>query len=193
MSDYSGGNNSPGRRGRIVEATLDSITVNGVVGTSMRIVAEAAGVSLGSITYYFTDKDDMFLAAFLEYTHRSVRRFRDYYRGARDFAAARDATTRMLIDSAGQRGSVVLGTELYTISLRRPRFRLVTAQWTKGCREVLREHFDDETTFLIDALYEGLLLHRSMRLGEYSDDRVALAVERLIPPESYCGPPGLVD
>ncbi|MDR7329081.1 TetR/AcrR family transcriptional regulator [Corynebacterium guangdongense] len=176
-----------GRRERIIEATLDSIVSSGVAGTTMRMVAEAAQVSLGSITYYFADKDDLFLAAFLDYTDRSVKEFDSFYDDAVDLASARTATARMLSTSAGSRRSIILGTELYSMSLRRPRFRMVTAQWTSRCREVMRRHFDDDTTFILDALYEGILLHRTMRLGEYTDERIALAVENITPPKSYIG------
>ncbi|WIM72605.1 hypothetical protein QP028_01120 [Corynebacterium suedekumii] len=93
----------------------------------------------------------------------------------------------MLTDSAASRRGTILGSELYTLSLRRPRHRMVLVQWTHRCRKVIREHFDAETTYLLDAFYEGVLLHRSMHLGEYPDESIALAVQRLTPPASYLG------
>lgn len=181
------GAHAPGRRERIIAAALECIVANGVAGTSMRQVAEAAEVSLGSISYYFTDKEALLSAAFLDYTERSAQEFRDYYDGADTLEAAREATTRMLTESADSRRDIILGSELYSPSLRRPLHRMILAAWTQRCREVIAEHFDADTTFVIDALYEGILLHRSMHLGEYSDDRIALAVERLTPPEAYIG------
>ena len=43
----------PNRRQRIIDACLDVIAERGVAGTSHRIVAEAADVPLGSMTYHF--------------------------------------------------------------------------------------------------------------------------------------------
>lgn len=182
-----GGAHAPGRRERIIAATLDCLVAHGVAGTSMRQVAEAAQVSLGSISYYFSDKEALLSAAFLDYTERSVQEFRDYYAAADSLESARAATTRMLTESADSRRDIILGSELYSLSLRRPLHRMILASWTQRCRDVILEHFDADTTFVIDALYEGILLHRSMHLGEYSDERIALAVERLTPPEAYVG------
>ncbi|WP_295627628.1 TetR/AcrR family transcriptional regulator [uncultured Corynebacterium sp.] len=178
---------APERRDRIVAAALECIVAHGVAGTSMRQVADAADVALGSISYYFGDKEALLSAAFIDYTENSVREFRAYYDGVDSLEAARAATTRMLTESADSRHDIILGSELYSLSLRRPRHRMVLDSWTKRCRDVIAEHFDADTTFVIDALYEGILLHRSMRLGEYSDGRIALAVERLTPPETYLG------
>lgn len=176
-----------GHRDRIIDATLDCLVTHGVAGTSMRMVAEGAHVSLGSVTHHFVDKDALLSAAFQVFADRSVARFREYYEGVDSLESARRATVHMLTDSAASRRGTILGSELYTLSLRRPRHRMVLVQWTHRCRKVIREHFDAETTYLLDAFYEGVLLHRSMHLGEYSDESIALAVQRLTPPASYLG------
>ena len=176
-----------GHRDRIIDATLDCLVTHGVAGTSMRMVAEGAHVSLGSVTHHFVDKDALLSAAFQVFADRSAARFREYYEGVDSLESARRATVHMLTDSAASRRGTILGSELYTLSLRRPRHRMVLVQWTHRCRKVIREHFDAETTYLLDAFYEGVLLHRSMHLGEYPDESIALAVQRLTPPASYLG------
>lgn len=176
-----------GHRDRIIDATLDCLVTHGVAGTSMRMVAEGAHVSLGSVTHHFVDKDALLSAAFQVFADRSAARFREYYEGVDSLESARRATVHMLTDSAASRRGTILGNELYTLSLRRPRHRMVLVQWTHRCRKVIREHFDAETTYLLDAFYEGVLLHRSMHLGEYPDESIALAVQRLTPPASYLG------
>ncbi|WIM72604.1 TetR/AcrR family transcriptional regulator [Corynebacterium suedekumii] len=52
-----------GHRDRIIDATLDCLVTHGVAGTSMRMVAEGAHVSLGSVTHHFVDKDALLSAA----------------------------------------------------------------------------------------------------------------------------------
>lgn len=54
----------PERRDRIIEATLDLISAEGVAGTSHRKVAAVADVPLGSMTYHFAGMDDLLHEAF---------------------------------------------------------------------------------------------------------------------------------
>lgn len=177
-----------GPRLRIIDATLDSIVHNGVAGTTMRVVADKADVSLGSIAYYFNDKDGLLAATFSVFAERSVADFGSYFTGIHSLDDARAALSQMLIASAASRKTLILGTELYTLSLRRPLHRMNLLEWTQGCRNVMGQFFDAHTTYLLDAFYEGLLLHRSMSLGEFTEDRINLAITRLTPPESYIGP-----
>jgi len=53
---------------RIVEAALELFREQGYDATTMRAVADAAGVSLGNAYYYFANKDDL-LAAFYQEVH----------------------------------------------------------------------------------------------------------------------------
>lgn len=172
-------------RATILQATLECIVAHGIDGTSLRIVADKAGVSLGSLGYYFQDKDGLLGAAFMSFVEASATEFAQYYEGVDTLEAAREATAQMLIDTASNRTSIILGSELYNLSLRRPRHRIILDEWTKRCRAVMATYFDEDTTFILDAFYEGVILHRSMRLGEYADDRIRTAIERLTPPESF--------
>ena len=56
---------SPGgdRQARILDATLALLTRKGISGVSMRAVAAEAGVALGLVNYYFTDKTSLIAAA----------------------------------------------------------------------------------------------------------------------------------
>lgn len=188
MKQTYGEQHALGRRERIIKAALECIMSYGVAGLTMRLVAERADVSLGSIGYYFDDKDGLLSAAFIAFTDESAQHFASFYEDVDSLESAREATVTMLTSLASSRSDIILGSELYSLSLRRPRHRMVLAEWTRRCREVMGRFFDADTTFILDALYEGVLLHRTMRLGEYSDDRLAQAVERLTPPEVYVGP-----
>ena len=89
-----------GPRLRIIDATLDSILHNGVAGTTMRVVADKADVSLGSIAYYFNDKDGLLAATFSIFAERSVADFGSYFTGIHSLDDARAALSQMLIASA---------------------------------------------------------------------------------------------
>ncbi|MGO4188654.1 TetR/AcrR family transcriptional regulator [Pseudarthrobacter sp. TAF60_1] len=56
--------NDPGRRARILEATLEVIAADGVAGASYRGIAAHAGVPLGSMTYYFPTLEGLIVSAF---------------------------------------------------------------------------------------------------------------------------------
>ena len=56
--------NDPGRRSRILEATLDVIRADGVSAASYRRIASHAGVPLGSVTYYFPTLEGLIVSAF---------------------------------------------------------------------------------------------------------------------------------
>ncbi|MFF1553237.1 TetR/AcrR family transcriptional regulator [Rhodococcus erythropolis] len=56
--------NDPGRRARILQATLEVIKADGVAGVSYRGVAAHAGVPLGSMTYYFPTLEGLIVDAF---------------------------------------------------------------------------------------------------------------------------------
>ena len=175
----------PQRREIILSAALNTITREGVAGLSLRTVAAEAHVALGSIAYYFNDKDGLINAAFKEFTQRSVIQFQSFYEDVTTLEEARAATVSMLSSTAGSRTDTILGSELYALSLRRPRHRMILLEWTQACQDVMRNYFDEATTLALDALYEGAILHHSMHVGETSTQRIALAVERLTPPASF--------
>jgi AcrR family transcriptional regulator len=66
------------RRAQIMRAVMASIAAEGLERTTMRNVAERAGVSTGTIAYYFSSKKDMVDAALLEASQQYMERF---YRG----------------------------------------------------------------------------------------------------------------
>ncbi len=175
----------PGRKQLIINATLRAIVKEGVAGLALRQVAQEADVALGSISYYFGDKDGLLSYAFQDFTDRSATEFGNYFRGVTTLEQARSATVTMLKETAASRTDTVLGSELYALSLRRPRHRVVLAEWTRRCRAVLGRYFDSETTFILDALYEGLILHRAMHIGDYNTELLEETVHRITPPESF--------
>lgn len=55
--------NDPGRRSRILQATLEVIRADGVNAASYRRIASHAGVPLGSVTYYFPTLEGLIVSA----------------------------------------------------------------------------------------------------------------------------------
>lgn len=179
---------APSAREKIIRATLDTIAREGLEGTTMRRVALNAGLSVGAITHHFPNREALLIDAMNQYTDDTVERFNSYFEDVHDLQSAREAVVQLLSAPARSRLDMVVGSELYTISLRRPRFRLLLDRWTRASRDSMLRYFTQDSVYIIDALYEGLLLHRRMNLGEYTDDLITAAVESLTPPEKYIGP-----
>ncbi|GCE78411.1 TetR/AcrR family transcriptional regulator [Cellulomonas biazotea] len=173
----------PDRRDRIVDACLDVVAESGVAGTSHRKVAAAADVPLGSMTYHFDGMDDLLHAAFTRFARTAAERAEQRLAGAHDPDAARRAVVELITrDALGDQRELVLTQELYTLAAREPRYRTITNGWMAASRAALERHFDPTTARLLDALVEGLSLHRALDTEPHDPATVAEAVDRITAP-----------
>jgi TetR/AcrR family transcriptional regulator, regulator of biofilm formation and stress response len=170
----------PGRRDRIIDACLDVIAETGVAGTSHRKVAQAADVPLGSMTYHFTGMDDLLHEAFSRFAQTASQQFDEEIAAAYDADTAKraitDAITHVVL---GNQRDLVLTHELYTLAARDPAFRDITNAWMARSRRTLEQYFDPTTARMLDALVEGLSIHRALDNEPYDRAIVAAAVERI--------------
>lgn len=157
------GHADPRRRERILAATLDHIADEGVAGVSHRKIAARAAVPLGSMTYHFTGIDDLLREAFTLFADHIVTVFERHLDHAESPAQARAAVTGLIHAlSEGTRRDRILTQELYTLAARRPEYRELTQSWMRRSRHLLERHFDPDTARQLDALIEGLTLHRAL-------------------------------
>jgi DNA-binding transcriptional regulator YbjK len=171
----------PNRRQRIIEVALDVIAEHGVAATTHRKVAQAADVPLGSLTYHFTGLDDLLAAAFTKLADDTADGFEAALAGAGDADAAREAVVGLITgEMLGERRNILLTYELYALAARSPDLRRVTDTWMARSRAALARHFDAETTIMLDALIEGLSIHRALALNPMSADTVRDAVNRIV-------------
>ncbi|NYI03576.1 TetR/AcrR family transcriptional regulator [Allostreptomyces psammosilenae] len=174
------GQPDPRRRERILAATLDLIAEEGVVGVSHRKIAARAEVPLGSMTYHFAGIDDVLREAFASFADRVVALFDAYLGAAHDLEQAREAVTDLIHAlSEGTRRDLILTQELYTLAARRPEYRQVTQAWMGHSRRLLERHFDPETARQLDALIEGLTLHRALDTAPQDRELTRMAVTRI--------------
>ncbi|MDP5228571.1 MULTISPECIES: TetR family transcriptional regulator [Arthrobacter] len=172
----------PGRRERIIEASLTLIAEAGVAGTSHRRVAAAADVPLGSMTYHFDGMDELLREAFTRFAGSVAEQFEARLGAAHDREEAKAAVTAIITeDLFGKPRDLVLTHELYTLAAREPRFRDITNSWMARSRRALEWHFDPQTAQLLDALIEGLTIHRALEQEpeRLSRGAVADAVQRI--------------
>ncbi|WP_225654188.1 TetR/AcrR family transcriptional regulator [Streptomyces pseudogriseolus] len=157
------GHTDPRRRERILAAALDLIAEEGVAGVSHRKIAARAGVPLGSMTYHFTGIDELLLEAFTGYADHVVAVFEQHLAGTTTPEEAREAVTDLVHTlSGGPRRDLILVQELYTLAARREPYRALCARWMRRSRALLETHFPPDTARHLDALIEGLTLHRAL-------------------------------
>ena len=171
----------PERADRIIEATLDLIAEHGLAGATYRTVADAAGVPLGSMTYHFPSRGDLLFAAF--------SRFADVAFTPLDDAMAdpdedpREQLVRIVLTDEGLRDRVLLA-ELYVLSFREERYAELTRDWMRRARDAISPRVSSVSGVspaVLDAVQEGLGLHRYFLPEEYPEDVVRATFDALIP------------
>jgi DNA-binding transcriptional regulator YbjK len=175
----------PERRDRIIDVTLDVVAELGVAGTTHRAIARAADVPLGSMTYHFASMDDLLALAFTRLADRTADTFERRLAHASNAGEARDEVVQLImVDLAQSPGDIVLTYELYTLAARRPALRSVTQAWMARSRTALQRHFDENTARYLDALIEGVSVHRALDPEPMDIAHVREAVDRIIGSES---------
>ena len=177
----------PDRRDRIIDVTLDVVAELGVAGTTHRAIARAADVPLGSMTYHFANMDELLGLAFTRLANRIADRFEDRLGQADNAQQVRDAVVELImVDLADSPAEIVLTYELYTLAARRPALRSVTQAWMARSRTALQHHLDPQTARYIDALMEGISVHRALDPEPMGISDVRDAVDRVLrtPPAS---------
>ncbi|WP_298802598.1 TetR family transcriptional regulator C-terminal domain-containing protein [uncultured Pseudokineococcus sp.] len=176
----------PHRRERIVAAALEVLAEHGVAGTTHRRVAAAADVPLGSTTYHFASLADLRAAAYHALSERVSQQYEAALAGARTPAQLVDAVTDLVMGDAGAGAADWSVTyELYLEALKDPALREVTEGWMATSRRVLERVVDPATARGLDALVEGLVMHRLLSTAPMGRDVVREAVRRAVgaPPD----------
>ena len=174
------GRTDPQRRERILAATLDLIAEEGLARVSHRKIAARAGVPLGSMTYHFSGIEALLREAFRRFTDHIVDVFDTYLSAAADCEQARTAVVDLVHAlSEGRQRDLVLTQELYTLAARRPEYRELTQEWMRRSRRHLEKHFDPDTARQLDALIEGLTLHRALARRPHSRELTLESVTRI--------------
>lgn len=171
----------PQRRDRIIDSTLAVIAENGVAGTTHRKVARHADVPLGSMTYHFTNMDELLLEALTRYADRINDRYAERVGAARSTDDLVEAIVDLVHwELVRSPDDLVLSLELYTLAARKPDFRRITHQWMLNSRTALERFVDADTAFDLDALIEGLFIHTSLDQAARPRSSTERAVRRLL-------------
>jgi AcrR family transcriptional regulator len=82
-------------RGRLLDATVESLITVGYAGTTIRHVTELAGVSQGAQSHHFPHRVDLVVSAFERLAEQRVER---YGERARELSGERETRLRALLD-----------------------------------------------------------------------------------------------
>ncbi len=171
----------PGRKERIVEAAVAVLAEHGVAGTTHRLVAQAADVPLGSLTYYFTGLADLREHAFRLHAGRLSARYAAYLDAVATRADLLDAVTDLIHGQVGADDrDMVLAYELYLAAMRDPALRAVTEDWMQAGRAVLERFLDPVTARGVDALIEGLIMHNALSAAPLGREEIRTIVARVV-------------
>lgn len=178
--------NDPTRKDRIRLAALEVIADEGIHATTHRKIAERAEVPLGSLTYYFSTLDDLFVQAFTMFGEASDERWGALLAAAPDAAAAK----RVLVDAvcgptAATPREMRLIREMYSYGSFSPAVAALIRDFERESRQALQRHFSEAAARALDALVEGWMVHQSWdptaldrRLVEAAIDALADLVDR---------------
>ncbi|MDQ4503386.1 TetR family transcriptional regulator [Sinomonas sp. ASV322] len=170
----------PDRRERIIQACLEVIAEAGVAGTTHRKVATAADVPLGSMTYHFDGMDELLREAFTQFADTVADAFERRMAAVEGREAAKAAVVAIITEDVfGTQRDLVLTHELYTLAARDSGFRDITNAWMARSRRALEQHFDPATARLLDALIEGLTIHRALDTEPHDPSTAVDAVGRI--------------
>ena len=86
----------PARRRELADAACRVIARNGLAGTTLAHVAEESGWSIGSIRYYFPNKDELVASALWRVGERVDQRIRDRTAGGMTVKDLRTAAVELL-------------------------------------------------------------------------------------------------
>jgi AcrR family transcriptional regulator len=187
------------RRVDVLRAVANLIAEHGIDGMSMRQVADAAGLSTGTINYYFRNKQTL-IAAAMDYVY-SLPADRDAHRNKPALEQIRNAISIFSFTTEGHRrwwrfwleyaaraardqDLMDSHDERYT---RQRRYFRALIDAGREDRELRPDIDVDETVDTLLALIDGLATHQIINSRSVNPARAAHLLERFL--ESLTAPP----
>ena len=132
------------RRVLLLQTTLRLIADEGIDAVSHRSVAEAAGVPLGSTTYWFSSRQDMLRQALEYFARLEIETLRERLGAVLGRRLSRkrlvDEFTDLLVPQLGEaRWRTIAQYALLQEAARQPELEPVCREWTAAWNEALEE------------------------------------------------------
>ncbi|MFD2840472.1 TetR/AcrR family transcriptional regulator [Populibacterium corticicola] len=167
------------KRERILDATLDLVAQSGLTGATYRTIAVESGVPLGSMTYYFSSREELLFAAFQRFTHISFARMKEAA-APNDRNLVDSLTQLILTETTSERlRDRILLAELYVLSYREQRYAELTREWMKRAHEVIAEANPLVSPRALDAAQEGLTIQRHFMPEEVTEELIFATLNKI--------------
>ena len=161
----------PGRRDRLLQVALEVIIARGVAGATYRLIAEAADVPLGSMTYHFTSRDELVLAAFERFAEESFSHL-DSATSAGVGDPVERLTQMVVSEFNDQPRERILLAEMYVLAFRDERYAALMRRWTERSQAAIERQLPGLNGRALNAVRNGLTLQRYCFPGEADADLV---------------------
>lgn len=163
-------------------AVLDLVAEHGMAGVSHRTVARAAGVPLGSTTYYFDSLDDLLAGALdrlVDDYERTLRAWAEPLAGAAP-AALTAATTELVVDYLRDRRRARMEYALCVAAMDRPALRPAAARYTAVSVDVLSALVPRPVAVALTAAIDGFLVEALVAPEPVDPDTVRTALAAIV-------------
>ena len=171
----------PHRKERILDAAIDVLAERGVAGATHRLIAAAADVPLGSLTYHFESLEDLRAQAFTRLSERVTVAYEAHFTQVATADDLIGAVTTLIHGAVGaDTAEWAVTYELYLAALRDPALRVITEGWMRASRTVLERFVDPDTARSLDALIEGMVMHRMLSTAPATREQTTTAVRRIL-------------
>lgn len=116
------------RREDILETSIELFSAKGYLNTSTRHIAEALGISVGNLYYYFSNKEDILIEIFQRYVDDSLKEIRTFnYEDDEKFLLKEFLTGHIKLSAKHQ----FLHLEFNAIMKNSPRFKTIMRHHVK--------------------------------------------------------------
>jgi DNA-binding transcriptional regulator YbjK len=198
VSGYERARSASGERKirQILEAAVRVFGSGGPVAVTHRAVADAAGVPLGSTTYYFKDRDDLMRRTMEHAVNVEAERLNtivDSFEGDITVEASVELLTEMFFDKTIADPLYDLALfEMFLEATRNPDLRDLTRAWSQMIADLTDRVLPptdpaiprDVAVQIVATLIDGLMLeeasNQTLGLAALSD-RLRLVIIRLVP------------
>lgn len=143
----------------IIAKAFEVIAENGVAGVTHRKIAAMAEVSLGSMTYHFSGKDELLFTVFSRFVVEGA----EFVRSCLASAVTADEAIHILAEALtdgvwANRNNMAVLYEFYSLATREPSYRPILTTWFETVRKSLECLFTPEKARAFDVCLEGILL-----------------------------------
>lgn len=151
-----------GRRRQIIRAAAELIPEVGTAKVTHRLVAQRAGVSLGSTTRYFASLDELIGSA-LEELAAEIDDDLEMLDGmiARE-GCEPDVIARHVHEFLTDAESVRVNIEMYHAAITDSSLQVLAMRWSEGLQQLLAEHVGSDAAYGVVAVIDGASVHAAL-------------------------------